>query len=100
MTIFGKPRYKYLADIVRIDNVDAARGAIEELWREFDEAVTLEKKRRIWRAADLAAKRCFAMLKRRNLSRDERAELRTIGRMYRRAADEMLERIHKLERGR
>jgi hypothetical protein len=84
-TIFFPPRYKRYAEIVRIDNPEAARGSVEILAREFREAGSVEKRRRIKRMMVLAANRAAAAARKRDLSDRERREFLEVERIYREA---------------
>jgi len=87
--LFKPPRWKYLAQIITFENPEAARGAVKELLREFRQAKTRAKKRRIKQATIYAANRARASAKRKNLSPRERRELLQIARIYERAARRM-----------
>jgi len=88
-TIFFPPKHQKYAEIVRIDNAYSARGSVETLLKEFNEAETRAKKRRIKRVVVLAANRAKAMRKKKNLSTQERRELVEVERIYRKAAEQM-----------
>ena len=89
MTLFKPPRWKYLAEIITFENPEAAKGAVKELLREFRQAKTRAKKRRIKQATIYAANRARASAKRKNLSSRERKELEEIARIYAEAAKKM-----------
>jgi len=88
-TIFFPPKHQKYAEIVRIDNPDAARESAKILLEEFNQAQTRAKKRTIKRATVLAANRAKAMRKKKTLSTKERRELVEVERIYRKAAEQM-----------
>jgi len=99
--MFYRPRrYKYLADIVRIDSVENAREAVRKLWEEFREAKTYAKKLRIARATLMAANIASVFTRRRNLSPEERSEKAEVERIYRGAANRMFEELRELRASR
>jgi len=77
--MFDPPKHKWLAKIIRIDSPKAARKAVQELKNKMNN----RNRGLIVRAANLAANRAKAMLKRKNLSRKERKELREVEKIYR-----------------
>lgn len=95
-TMFGPARNKYLRDIITLQNPSAARGAVRELNREFDDAATKTKKLRIARAAQLASNRAKASAKRKGLSVRERRQMKEIGEIYDRAAERMFRTYSRL----
>jgi hypothetical protein len=84
-TIFFPAKYEKYAEIVRIDNPDAARGSVKQLTEEFHKADTREKKRRIVRMMVLAANRAAAAAKKEKLSDKERREFLEVEAIYRNA---------------
>jgi len=90
-TMFVKPKYDYLSNIISLRNPLAARGSVKELQREFDQAKTGAKRLRIARATQLASNRSGAMLGRRNLSSLERQQYRKIRDIY----DDVAKRMFK-----
>lgn len=88
-TIFFPPKYKRYADIVRIDTPEAARESVRILKKEFDEAGTKAKKRRIKRMMVLAANRAEVIAGNPRVSARERAEAREVARIYREAYEGM-----------
>jgi len=95
-TMFGKPKHKYLRDIISIRSPEAATGSVRELTREFFQSKTKVKRLRIARAAQLAANRALASAKRQTVSPRERAELRKVARIYRDAAERMFDVYGKM----
>jgi len=91
-TMFGPPKFKYLANIVTFQNPDAAKGAVKELKMEFRGA-RYTKRLRIARAVRLAANRAEASSKRKNLSGKEIVEYRQISNIYDEAATWMFEEL-------
>ena len=83
MGMFAPPRHKWLAKIIRIDSPSAARKAVRELKRRMNS----KNRTLIIRAANLAANRAKVMLRRKNLSRKERRELREVEKIYRSFVD-------------
>lgn len=83
-TIFFKPKYRYLADIVSLRSPAEARASVQLLSEQFQEA-TPHKQRRIIRATQLAANRAKAIRNRKTLSAKEKAEFRQIEQIYERA---------------
>ena len=81
-TLFGKPKHKYLSDIISISSPASARLSVKKLQEEFSGAVTRTKRLRIARATQLAANRSGSMLKRSGLSAKERTEFKEIYRIY------------------
>jgi len=92
-TMFVRPKYEYLSNIISLRNPAASRGAVKELRREFKKAETHTKRLRIARATQLAANRASATLKRKNLSARERDEYRAIQHTYADAAGVMFSRL-------
>ena len=90
-TMFGPPRYLKYSEIVRIDTPDAARGSVKILLREFENAETRAKKRKIKWMTVLAANRAAAARKRtkRPLSPREMREMMEVEKIYREAAAKM-----------
>jgi len=88
-SIFFPAKHPSYAEIVRIDNPDAARGSVKILLREFRNAETRAKKRRIKWMCVLAANRAKAARKKGNLSPRERREFAEVERIYRRAVEKM-----------
>ncbi|RLI98295.1 MAG: hypothetical protein DRP08_08245, partial [Candidatus Aenigmatarchaeota archaeon] len=88
-TIFFKPKYLKYSEIVRIDTPDAARGSVKILLREFRNAETRAKKRRIKWMCVLAANRAKAARKKGNLSPREKREFAEVKRIYREAVEKM-----------
>jgi len=84
-TIFFPPKYKKYAEIVRIDNPEAARGSVKQLTEEFHKAETKEKKRRIKRMMVLAYARAKVMSQNKNLSLAQRREAAEVAGIYREA---------------
>ena len=72
-TLFFKSRRKRLSDIISISSPEAFRASINQL-RGADKKVTLSIKR----ALVLAQNRARAILKKKNLSAQERREFRKI----------------------
>lgn len=88
-TMFGDPRYKKYAQMVKLDTEDNAKQATEDLMNAFWRAKTRATKIRILRVTVLAMNRANAMRKRRNLTSKERKELRKIAEWYCSAKDSM-----------
>ena len=88
-TIFFPAKHPSYAEIVRIDNPDAARGSVKILLREFRNAETRAKKRRIKWMCVLAANRAKAARKKGNLSPREKREFVEVERIYRQAVEKM-----------
>ena len=89
-TMFGKPKHKYLRDIISIRTPESATGSVRELNREFNQAKTKAKKLRIARATLLASNRAKAMLSKR-LSPRERGEMLMVSAIYKKAAERMFD---------
>ena len=99
--MFYRPRrYRYLANIVRIDSVENAREAVRKLWEEFHEAKTYTKKLRIARATLMAANIASVFTRRRYLSPEERHEKAEVERVYREAANLMFEELREMRASR
>jgi len=49
-TMFGKPKHKYLGDIISIRSPESATGSVRELTREFYQSKTKAKRLRIARS--------------------------------------------------
>lgn len=88
-TMFVPAKYEYLSEIISLENPDKARGSIRELWREFNDAKSRDKRVRIWRATNLAVQRAKAIQNRTNLSEREQKEFREIEGIYQNAAKRM-----------
>lgn len=89
-TIFFPPKYKKYADIVSLRTPEEAKGSVEILMKEFNNAETDEKKRRIKRVVVLAANRAMVARRKKDLSERERQEYREIEKIYRNAAEKMV----------
>jgi len=90
-SMFYEPaHHRDLGKIVKIDTPANARKAANQLLKMFRKARTRKRKVTIKRAAVLAANRCAAMRKRKNLSAKERRELKQIEKIYRDAAKKMV----------
>jgi len=94
-TMFGKPRYSYLSEMISLRNPSSARGSVRELKKEFDDADTSAKKLRIARATQLAANRAGATRKRKGLSRIEKGEYGQISDIYNKAAKVLFRKYQK-----
>lgn len=88
-TLFTRPKTKYLADIINYRNPMEARGSVKELKSEFNSAKTNAKRLKISRATLQASNRAYAIINKKNLSTKEKREFREIGRIYKKASDEM-----------
>lgn len=88
-TLFNKPKYDYLSEIIDMKNPDKARGSVKELKKEFRNAETKKKKLRIKMATVLAQNRAKAILGRDNLSKEEQRQFRQIEKIYRFAQESM-----------
>ena len=88
-SLFHPARYKYLADIVRIDTVENAKKAVKKLLKHFRNAKTRAKKVRVKKATVLAATRARVLSKSPRISPRERQEFREVARIYERAAAKM-----------
>ena len=86
-TLFFPARHKWLEEIVCMETPECARESVKKLREEFEKSKTRARKRKIYRAADLAAKRAKATLNREKLSAKEREEFREIAKIYRRFAE-------------
>ena len=81
-TIFFKPTHPTAARYISIESVPKANESIRWLTREWNDAKTRPKKRRLIKYASLAAGRCTASAKKKSLSGKERREFRLIGSIY------------------
>lgn len=88
-SMFGPPKHKELAKIVRIDTPENARKSAKQLLNKFKRARTREQKVTIKRSVVLAANRAEAIRKKKNLSAKERREMKQIEKIYRSAAKKM-----------
>jgi len=88
-SIFFPPKHPTYAEIVCIDNPDAARGSVKILLREFKEAETRNKKRRIKWMCVLAANRAKAARKKKDMSMREKREFAEVEHIYREAVKKM-----------
>ena len=96
-TMFGKPRHKYLRDIISIRSPESATGSVRELTREFYQSKTKTKRLRIARSAQLASNRASASAKRQSVSPRERAELKKVARIYGDAAERMFDSYGRMK---
>lgn len=96
-SLYEKPKYKYLAKIVRFDTPERARGSIEKLTNEFVNARTLTKKLRIAKASMYASNRAEASGKKKNLSRKEKSEYKKISMLYRGNAHMLFKEYNSLK---
>lgn len=81
-TLFGKPENKYLSEAVEMDNIPSAKASVRELRKEFRDAETRAKRRRIKRALILAGNRGGAMSKNPQYNPDTRKEKKKIAGIY------------------
>jgi len=96
-TMFGKPKYKYISDIVSIRSSESATGSVRELTREFYQSKTKAKRLRIARSTQLAANRASASAKRESVSPRERMEMNKVAKIYRDAAERMFESYGRMK---
>lgn len=95
-TMFGEPKYAYLAEIISLRNPKEASGSVKKLLKEFEQSVSMDKMVRIYRAAVLASNRAKAQMARRGISRKERSEFYEISEIYQKAADKMRKKYRKI----
>jgi hypothetical protein len=88
-TMFGTPKHKGLAKLIKMDTPADARESSRELLRKFNKLEQRPSKVAYKRATVLAANRAGAMLKKKNLSSKERGEFRKIRGIYRDTAKKM-----------
>jgi len=88
-TMFGKRKWKRLAEVVSLVNPTEARKSTTWLKRHFRELKSREHKVAVKRATVLASVRAEAMLKKKDLSSKERAEFRKIAKIYKTAYKSM-----------
>lgn len=81
-TIFAPPEYEYLSEAIEMENPDEARGSVKELEKEFEEAETVDKKRRIKKAMILATNRAKAQTNRTDISEREVRQFKEIANIY------------------
>ena len=98
-TMFGPPKHKTLAKIITIRNLDEAKQAAQYLIGESSRMKRPSAILRRAQAAQLAANRARAQLKRENLSRKERAEMREIAALWDWAAKRMFSIYHRKKGG-
>jgi len=96
-TMFGKPKHKYLRDIISIRSPESATGSVRELTREFYQSKTKAKRLRIARSAQLASNRALASAKRQSVSPRERAELKKVARIYAQLAEKLFDSYSRLK---
>ena len=84
-TLFFPPRHRKIAEIISIESPKKARHAVKTLLRMAKKAPH-RRKVLIKRSIVLAANRAEAASKKRNLSRREKKELKTVAKIYRTAA--------------
>jgi len=97
-TLFEKPKYKYLAKIVRLDTPENAKKSTEKLEKEFINAKTDKKRLRIARASQKASKIADASRKRKNLSRKEQSEYRKIAILYKNTSNMLFKEYESLKK--
>jgi hypothetical protein len=88
-TMFGKPKNKALAKMVRLDSPSAARKSAIALKRRFHSMKTRPAKVATKRATVLASSRAKASGKKRNLSTKEKREFASISKIYKDAYKSM-----------
>lgn len=88
-TMFRKPKSQKLAKMVSIESPTSAKIGASMLVRHFNKLSRRPSKVATKRAAVLAANRAGAMLKKKDLSRKERVELRKVRSIYRKAVEKM-----------
>jgi len=89
-SMFGPAKHPRYAEIVKIDTPKNARESCNILLREFRNAKTRDKKRRIKQMTVLAANRAEAIRAKENLSEKERREMREAEKIYRETAEKMV----------
>ena len=82
-SLFFPAKHKKYARIVKLTSVSDAIKACRRLMREFNQAKTKAKKRRIIQVCNLAANRATAMAKNPRISKRKREELKNIADIYR-----------------
>lgn len=86
--LFKPPRWKYLADIITFESPSKARKSAKEVLKDIKKSKRRDKVLREARALQYAANRARAAAKRKNLSPEERRELKEIAEIYEDAAEE------------
>ena len=89
-TMFGKPKHKELANIVKIDSPADARKSTSMLKRRFRHAKSRSEKVAIKRATVNASNRAGAFLSKKDLSASEKSEMRKVKKIYRMAYKGMI----------
>ena len=87
--LFKKPKHKKYAKMISFKNPTQARSSARKLRKEFREAKQNAKQLRIARATQYASNRAKASGKRKNLSIDERKQIKEIGKIYDTAVNSM-----------
>lgn len=93
--LFKPPKHKYLARVITFKDPKSARKAAKTLVNETRKVKRRDAARRRAQALQYAANRARASAKRRNLSPEERRELREIAEIYDEAAKEAWRIYHK-----
>ena len=88
--MFGKPRYRNLAKMVKMSSVDEARISAHELMRHFSKLEQRKYRVATKRATVLVANRAQMQLRRKNLSRQKSDDFREIEMIFRNAAEQMI----------
>ena len=91
MTIFGQPKYKKYADIIKVDTISNARESVMSLKKEYKEAQTNIKKLRIIKVLIYTINRIEVTLKRTTLSISEQYEFKRVLTIYK----DLLDKISK-----
>ena len=97
-TLFKKPKYKYLAKIVRFDTPENAKKSTKKLEKEFINAKTDKKRLRIARTSLYASNRAEASGKRKNLSRKEKSEYKKIAILYKNTSNMLFKEYDSLKK--
>ena len=88
-SIYAKPKYQYLADIVSLETPEKARNSVAELGDEFRSAKSKQKQLRVVRATQLAANRAKINSTNSRYSIAERKEFVEITTIYNNATKSM-----------
>lgn len=93
--LFGLSRSKLLAKVITIRSPTAAKDSVTKLNKLFNRAKRRDTRVKIARSANQTSNRARASLNRKNLSRNERRQMRAVAKIYRRASDRMFARLRK-----
>jgi len=96
-SLFTKGKYEKYDEMVSFKSYKQAKDSAEELAMEYAKSKTKEKKLRIARVTQYSANRARAMSRKKNLSKEEKKELKKVANAYGYIAVQMWSNYRKLK---